>query len=169
LESRIRDIAWVRGDITNAKRAELRGHRASMVMLTGAAGVGKHAIARVLERQLVTSGHHAYLLDGKNVFLGVDADLALDDRTGLVRRFGEVSHLFLDAGTLVVSTTNVIGLGDHRTLQTLVAPFKMLIAHVGPLSEGVPEGADLRFEPGCDPETAAAEIERVLGERGRLR
>ena len=169
LESRIRDIAWVRGDITNAKRAQLCGHRASMVMLTGAAGVGKHAIARVLEQRLVDSGHHAYLLDGKNVFLGVDADLALDDRAGLVRRFGEVSHLFLDSGTLVVSTTNVIGLGDHRTLQTLVAPFKMLIAHVGPEEEGLPEGADMRFDPGCEPGGAAAEIERVLGERGRLR
>ncbi|MEM6992440.1 MAG: GTP-binding protein [Myxococcota bacterium] len=169
LESRIRDIAWVRGDITNPKRAELLGHPASMVMLTGDAGVGKHAIAKVLERVLVTSGHHAYLLDGKNVFLGVDADLALDDRQGLVRRFGEVAHLFLDAGTLVVSTTNVIGLGDHRTLQTLVAPFKMLIAHVGPEADGMPDGADMRFDPGCDAVAAAHRIAATLSERGRLR
>ncbi|MBL4683659.1 MAG: GTP-binding protein [Nannocystaceae bacterium] len=169
LESRIRDIAWVRGDITNANRAEVAGHPASMVTLTGAAGVGKHAIACVLERVLVGSGHHAYLLDGKNVFLGVDADLALDDRAGLVRRFGEVAHLFLDSGTLVVSTTNVIGLGDHRTLQTLIAPFKMLIVHVGPEAEGLPDGADLRFDPGCDPEAAARRIASVLAERGRLR
>lgn len=169
LESRIRDIAWVRGDITNARRRELNGHAASMVMVTGDAGVGKHAIARALEGLLVRSGHHAYLLDGKNVFLGVDADLALDDRKGLVRRFGEVAHLFLDAGTLVVSTTNVIGLADHRTLQTLVAPFKMLIAHVGAEDQGMPQGADLRFDPGSDPQTAAEAIAAILAERSRLR
>ena len=169
LESRIRDIEWVRGDITNARRAELLGHPASMVMLTGDAGVGKHAIARALERTLVTSGHHAYLLDGKNVFLGVDADLPLDDRDGLVRRFGEVAHLFLDAGTLVISTTNVIGLSDHDTLQTLVAPFKMLVVHVGDGNGEPPEGADLRLDPGSDPGQGAEAISAILAERGRLR
>ncbi|MCA9712148.1 MAG: adenylyl-sulfate kinase, partial [Myxococcales bacterium] len=169
LESRIRDIEWVRGDISSARRAELQGHPASMVMLTGEAGVGKHAIARVLERTLVEDGIHAYLLDGKNVFLGVDSDIALDDRDALVRRFGEVVHLFLDAGTVVVSTTNVIGLGDHRTLQTLVAPFPMLVVHLGPDAEGTPEGADLRLDPGAEPAEATARIMGLLAQRSRLR
>lgn len=168
-ESRIRDIEWVRGDISHARRADLLGHPASMVMLTGEAGVGKHAIACALEGTLVTSGHQAYLLDGKNVFLGVDADLPLDDRDGLVRRFGEVAHLFLDAGTLVISTTNVIGLSDHGTVQTLVAPFKMLVVHVGDGNGELPEGADLRLDPGSDPQAGAEAISALLAERGRLR
>ncbi len=169
LESRIRDIEWVRGDITAGRRAELMGHPASLVMLTGDAGVGKHAIARVLERRLVEDGVHAYLLDGKNVFLGVDSDIALDDRDQLVRRFGEVAHLFLDAGTVVVSTTNVIGLGDHRTLQTLVSPFEMLVVHVGPEDAQLPEGADLRFTPGAEPGPVVDEIVAALAERSLLR
>lgn len=169
LESRIRDIAWVRGDITVAQRAELMGHPASMVMFTGDAGVGKHAIARVLERTLVEDGVHAYLLDGKNVFLGVDSDIDLDDRDALVRRFGEVVYLFLDAGTVVVSTTNVIGLSDHRTLQTVVAPFKMLVVHLGPEADGTPEGADLRLDPGADPTEAVTRIKALLAQRSRLR
>lgn len=169
LEAKIRDIEWVRGDITGAQRAELLGHPASIVMVTGEAGVGKHAIARALERQLVRSKHHAYLLDGKNVFLGVDADLALDDREGLVRRFGEVAHLFLDAGTIVISTTNVIGLADHGVLQALVSPFKMLIVHVGPTQEPLPDGADLRLEPGGDAEKGAQAVLATLAARGRVR
>lgn len=169
LESRIRDIEWVRGDITAEQRAELLGHGASMVMLTGDAGVGKHAVARALERRLVEGGNHAYLLDGKNVFLGVDSDMALDDRDALVRRFGEVAHLFLDAGAIVVSTTNVIGLGDHRTLQTLVAPFKVLVAHVGEQAQGLPDGADLRLDPGCEPAGAVERIVELLAQRSRLR
>lgn len=169
LESRIRDIEWVRGDITAEQRADLLGHGASMVMLTGEAGVGKHAVARVLERRLVEAGNHAYLLDGKNVVLGVDSDIALDDRDALVRRFGEVAHLFLDAGTIVVSTTNVIGLGDHRALQTLVAPFAVLVVHVGPEGEGLPDGADLRLDPGCEPVGAVDRIVELLAQRSRLR
>ena len=102
LESRLRDRDWVRGDIAPDRRAELAGHPASMVMLTGAHGTGKVAVARALERRLVESGHRAYLLNGKNLVLGVDADIELDDVDELVRRFGEVAHLLLDAGLIVV-------------------------------------------------------------------
>src|SRR5262249_16825384 len=108
MQSRLRDIEWVRGDITPAQRAKVNGHPATLALVSGDAGVGKHAVARALEVRLTRSGHHAYLLDGKNVFLGIDADLDLDDRDELVRRFGETAHILLDAGLLVVSTTNVI-------------------------------------------------------------
>jgi bifunctional enzyme CysN/CysC len=173
LESRIREIEWVRGDVTPEERAKRHGHPASMVMITGQAGGGEQAVARALERRLVEAGVHAYLLVGKNVFLGVDADIAFDDREGLVRRFGEVVHLFLDAGTVVVSTTHVIGLGDHRTLRTLVSPFPVLVVHVGPESTpGAPEGTDLRpdlfIDPGGEPVEAARAIMAALAERSWL-
>ena len=168
MQSRLRDIEWVRGDITPGQRSELAGHPATMVMFTGDAGVGKAAIARALEARLVRSGHHAYLLDGKNVFLGVDADLALDNRDELVRRFGEVAHLFLDAGLVVVSTTNVIGLADHRVIETLVAPFPVFVVHIG-AAEGQQPDLDLRFEPGVDVEVAVDGILDELGRRACLR
>jgi bifunctional enzyme CysN/CysC len=167
LQSKLRDIDWVRGEITPAQRAEVNGHPASMVMFTGEAGVGKHETARALETALVRSGHRAYLLDGKNVYLGVDADIAFDDRAELVRRFGEVAHLLLDAGTLVVSTTNVIGLTDHGVIGTLISPFKMFIVHVG--DDDLPEGADMRVMAGCAPEEAVQAILAELSSRGRLR
>ena len=167
LQSRWRDIEWVRGDITLAERADLNGHPASMVMFTGDAVGVKHETARALEVALVRSGHHAYLLDGKNVVLGVDADIDFDDRSELVRRFGEVAHLLLDAGTLVISTTNVIGLADHGVIGTLISPFKMFIVHVG--DDALPEGADLRIETGCDPQAAVQSILSALANRGRLR
>src|SRR5690606_20842978 len=52
LERQIRDTEWVRGDITPADRAKLNGHEAAMIMLTGTADAGKHAIARALEAAL---------------------------------------------------------------------------------------------------------------------
>lgn len=169
LESRIRDLAWVHGDITSARRAEIKGHPASMVMFTGGAGTGKAAIARALEASLVRESHHAYLLDGRNVVLGIDSDIAFDDIDELVRRYAEVAHILLDAGNLVVSTTNVIGLSDHRVIATVIAPYKMFIVHLGPEAEGLPEGADIRLDPNTDPGAAIAQIRSELSARGRLK
>ncbi len=168
LESRIRDLAWVRGDITNAQRAERNRHPASMVMFTGDTATGKHAIACVLESRLVHAKHQAYLLDGKNVVLGVDADLEFDDIDELVRRFGEVAHILLDAGQIIISTTNVIGLADHLSIQTQISPFKMFIVHLGPEAEGLPEGADMRLDPNPDPDGAVRAIIAELSRRDRL-
>ncbi len=167
MHSRLRDVEWVRGDITAGQRAEQNGHPATLVMITGGHGVGKHALARALESELARSGHHAYLLDGKNVFLGVDADLALDDRDELVRRFGEVAHLLLDAGMLVVSTTNVIGLADHRAIETLVAPAPVFAVHLG--ADGAGERAALHFEANVAVDGAVVGIVDELRRRGRLR
>jgi bifunctional enzyme CysN/CysC len=169
LESRLRDRDWVRGDIAPDRRAELAGHAASMVMITGAAGTGKMRIARALERRLLEANHRAYLLNGRNLVLGVDADIDLDDVDELVRRFGEVAHLLLDAGLLVVSTTNFIGLRDHKSITTQVSPFPTFVVHLGPEAEGLPEATDLRFDPSPDPEETAGVILRELARRRRLR
>lgn len=164
MQSRLRDIEWVRGDITPGQRAKLNGHPATLVMLTGEAGVGKHAVARALEVRLTRSGHHAYLLDGKNVFLGIDHDIALDDRDELVRRFGETAHILLDAGLLVISTTNVIGLADHRVIDTLVSPAMVLTVHIG-AADGQGD-ADLLFSA---PAAVDAVVEGILDQLGRKR
>jgi len=168
LENRIRGMEWARGDITSEQRTEINGHPASMVMFTGDANTGKHQVARALESALVRSGHNAYLLDGKNVVLGVDADIAFDDIDELVRRFGEVAYMLLDAGQLVISTTNVIGLTDHLVLQTQISPFQMFVVHIGTEAEGLPEGADIRLNLRPDVDGAVAAIMAELDQRSLL-
>lgn len=163
-QSRIRDVEWVRGDITPGQRAVLNGHPATLVMVTGDVTVKKHELARSLESRLVHSGHRAYLLDGKNVVLGVDSDIALDDRAELVRRFGEVAHLLLDAGLLVVSTTNMIGLVDNHTIATLVAPFPVFTIDLRDQDSSSGISADLRFDPD---EIGDATVDGILAELGR--
>jgi bifunctional enzyme CysN/CysC len=169
LESRLRDRDWVRGGVAPDRRAELAGHPPSMIMLTGAPGTGKMAIARALERRLVEGRHQAYLLNGKNLVLGVDADIDFDDFDELVRRFGEVAHLMLDAGLIVISTTDLIGPRDHKAITTQVAPFPTFVVHLGPEAEGLPEATDLRVDPRPDLEWIVRRILDELGMRARLR
>jgi bifunctional enzyme CysN/CysC len=74
------------------------------------------------------------MLDGSNVLLGVDADLVWMRSTQqeLVRRFAEVAHILLDAGHLVISTTNTIGLADFAAVQALIPDFPVLAVDVNP-------------------------------------
>jgi len=50
-------------------------------------------------------GYHTYLLDGDNVRHGLNSDLGFGeaDRIENIRRIGEVSKLFVDAGLIVLS------------------------------------------------------------------
>ena len=40
----------------------------------------------------------------------------------MIRRFGEVARLFLDAGHVVISTSNVFNQEDHSNLRLLAEP-----------------------------------------------
>jgi bifunctional enzyme CysN/CysC len=68
----------------------------------------------------------------------------------LVRRFGEVAHLLLNSGMLVVSTTNAIGLADAGAVQALIPDTPTILIDVDPAGDShVP--FDLRIR-GTEPE-----------------
>jgi len=164
-EARTRDFNWVPGGVTSADRAARHGHRAALVMFVGKAGTGKHRYARALEKSLFDAGRNAYMLDGQNVLLGVDHDLWVDAaQSELVRRFGEVVHLLVDSGLIVVSTTNAIGLADATAVQALVPDAPMLLVDVDP-SGASTQACDLRIA-GTEPEAEVlAKIAALLAER----
>jgi len=164
-EARVRDFNWVPGGVTPADRARRRGHRAALVMFVGRAGSGKQRYARALERALFDAGRSAYMLDGQNVLLGVDHDLWVDAaQSELVRRFGEVVHLLLNAGLIVVSTTNAIGLADATSVQALIPDAPMLLIDIDP-ADASTQACDLRIR-GAEPETeVVAQIAALLDKR----
>lgn len=132
-EAQTRDFNWIRGGVSPEARAKKTGHRPALVMIVGKAGAGKHKVARALESAFFDRGMSAYMLDGTNVLLGVDADLVWVGSTQaeLVRRFAEVAHILLDAGHLVISTTNSIGLADFSSVQALIPDFPVLAVEYG--------------------------------------
>jgi len=151
-EARRRDFNWVKGAVSASERAERHGHRAALVMFVGKSGSGKHRYGRALEKALFDQRRNAYMLDGSNVLLGVDQDLVWVDATQgeLVRRFGEVVHLLIDSGLIVVSTTNAIGLADFGAVQALIPDAPSLAIEIDPDGHSA-QPCDLRIR-GDEPE-----------------
>jgi len=166
-EARTRDFNWVPGGVTAVDRTRRNSHRAALVMFVGKTGTGKHRYARALERTLFENGRAVYMLDGKNVLLGVDHDLWVDAaQSELVRRFGEVVHLLLNAGLLVVSTTNAIGLADATAVQALIPDAPMVLIDVDPTGEST-QACDLRIR-GDEPEDDVTKSIAELLERRQI-
>ncbi len=103
-EATQRTVVWHQGAVERTTRSALTGGAGMVVWFTGLSGSGKSTVAVELERQLVGNGRSAYLLDGDNLRLGLNADLGFSahDRDENVRRVGEVAALFADAGMVAL-------------------------------------------------------------------
>jgi adenylylsulfate kinase len=99
------NLTWHIGEVDKDARAAAHGHRGAVLWFTGLSGSGKSTIGHRVERLLIERGVFSYVLDGDNVRHGLNSDLgfAAEDRVENIRRIGEVSRLFADAGALVVS------------------------------------------------------------------
>ena len=103
--TRSTDVVWQPTRVTAQIRANQKSQRPAVLWFTGLSGSGKSTIANALEQALVQRGHHSYLLDGDNVRHGLNKDLDFSEagRNENIRRIGEVSALFVDAGLIVIT------------------------------------------------------------------
>jgi len=146
-EVRNRDFHWLKSDIKLEERAYKNGHQSALILIVGESGVGKAKLAKYLERKLFELNFQSYLLDGRNVALGVSADIdsqQIKQEGEVVRRFGEVAKLFLDAGHVVISTSNVFNQEDHTDLRLLVEPCQVVEIFVTDVKE-TSENCDLKL------------------------
>lgn len=92
-------------NISVAERSALKGHKPLVVWFTGLSGSGKSTIANALEVALYNEEIHTYSLDGDNVRLGLNSDLAFSasDRKENLRRVAEVAKLMMDSGCVVLA------------------------------------------------------------------
>ena len=95
-----------------------------LIWLTGLSGSGKSTLASALEVDLFNKGAHTYILDGDNIRSGLNRDLDFSDahRKENIRRIAEVSKLFLDAGTLVLTAFISPFEEDRNSVKHLVGP-----------------------------------------------
>ncbi len=102
------NITWHEGDVTRDERTANMKQRGCTLWMTGLSASGKSTIAVALEQVLMQRGYHAYRLDGDNIRHGMNKNLGFsaDDRAENIRRIGEVTKLFADAG--IISITSFI-------------------------------------------------------------
>lgn len=100
------NVVWHNTEITKEKRNCLNKQRSAILWFTGLSGSGKSTVANALEHRLHKLNARTYILDGDNVRHGLNNDLGFnnDDRKENIRRIGEVSKLFIDAGVMVLTS-----------------------------------------------------------------
>ena len=113
------------GTVTQPERAKLLKQTGATLWFTGLSGSGKSTLAVALEQVLIARGHAAYVLDGDNIRFGLNAGPKIlqetrgateenakrfglgfspADREENIRRIGEVSRLFADAGLFALTS-----------------------------------------------------------------
>ena len=117
------NIAWHHASVDRAARAEQRGHRSAILWFTGLSGSGKSTLANAVNQALFERGLACYVLDGDNIRHGLCKDLGFSDadREENIRRIGEVSKLFLDAGVVVLTAFVSPFKADRDRARALVA------------------------------------------------
>jgi len=100
------NVTWQDGEVTRQDRYQILRQKGATIWFTGLSGSGKSTIAVALENALFELGKLSYRLDGDNVRLGINKNLGFseEDRKENIRRIGEISKLFGDAGTIALSS-----------------------------------------------------------------
>lgn len=106
------NIKWHETMVTLDDKEKFLRQRGCVLWFTGLSGSGKSTVACTLEHALYSRSHLTALLDGDNVRHGLNKNLGFSaaDREENIRRIGEVSKLFADAGIL--------------TLVSFISPYK---------------------------------------------
>ena len=100
------NIVWHESRVSREFRQQIFNQQGSTLWFTGLSGSGKSTLAFTLEHKLVSAKFKSYVLDGDNIRHGLNNDLGFSDadREENIRRVGEVSKLFADAGLIVLSS-----------------------------------------------------------------
>ncbi len=103
--SKSKHISWHESMVTKEFRQKRNKHKSAVLWFTGLSGSGKSTLTVELERKLYQLGIYTYRLDGDNIRHGLNKNLGFspEDRTENIRRIGEVSKLFIDAGILTLT------------------------------------------------------------------
>ncbi len=105
-EIRATNVVWHEGHVERSARQALLSQRGCTIWLTGLPSSGKSTIGFSLEHSLVQQGRLAYVLDGDNIRHGLNKNLGFsaEDRDENIRRIGEVTKLFADAGVISITS-----------------------------------------------------------------
>lgn len=147
--------------LTFKERRESNGHNSFLIFLTGLSGSGKSTIANALEEKLFSNKIKTYVLDGDNMRQGINKGLSFspEDRSENIRRIGEISKLFVDAGLVVLAAFVAPYAKDRKRIKETVGAENYVEIFVNTSLE-VCEGRDVK---GLYAKARKGEIKNMTG------
>ncbi len=99
------NVVWHQATVTRERREKLNGHKSFVLWFTGLSGSGKSTVAHAVEERLHQAGCRTFVFDGDNVRHGLCSDLGFseEDRRENIRRIGEMTRLFVEAGVIAMT------------------------------------------------------------------
>ncbi len=99
------NVVWHKHEVSRTDRERLNGHRSFVLWFTGLSGAGKSTLASAVEARLFAMGCRSFVFDGDNVRHGLCSDLGFSeqDRRENIRRIGEMTRLFVEAGVIAMT------------------------------------------------------------------
>lgn len=118
------NIRWHESLVSRAQREQLNRHKSVILWFTGLSGAGKSTLAHAVEQELYQLGCRTFVFDGDNVRHGLCSDLGFSsaDRAENIRRIGEMSKLFVEAGVIALTAFISPFRADRDRVRGLVAP-----------------------------------------------
>ena len=131
-DRRSSNVVWCNTEITKERRNQLNQQKSAILWFTGLSGSGKSTIADAVEERLHNSSVRTYILDGDNVRHGLNGDLGFSDadRQENIRRIGETSKLFIDAGVMVLTSFISPFVEDRNFVRSIVDSHEFIEVHV---------------------------------------
>lgn len=132
MSTKVDNIVWHESKIKKEDRQRLNGHKSCILWFTGLSGSGKSTLANEVEKELHQMGIRSYVLDGDNIRHGLNNNLGFspEDRKENIRRIGEVSKLFVDAGLFTLTAFISPYREDREMVRQLVGPNEFVEIYV---------------------------------------
>lgn len=160
-QNKATNITWHKGTIEKTDRERLLHQKGVVIWFTGLSGSGKSTLAHRIEEILFERGHLCFILDGDNIRHGLNKNLGFspEDREENIRRIGEVSKLFTDAGLITMTAFISPYRGDRDKARNLLGKDGFIEVYVKvPL-----EIAEERDPKGLYKKARAGEIKEFTG------
>ncbi len=128
-----KDIAskWDYSLIKHRQRADVYGHRPKFILLTGEVGVNKKEIGKHLEKQLFDMGLKVYFSSIGNILRSLSHNDDATDRLKHFQKIGEVSHLMMNAGLVLIATASNSNDEELDRLQSIINRDFVYLINVG--------------------------------------
>jgi len=118
------NVVWHSATVTRERRRQLNGHQSFVLWFTGLSGSGKSTLAHAVEEHLHQAQCRTFVFDGDNVRHGLCSDLGFgeEDRKENIRRIGEMTRLFVEAGVIAMTAFISPFREERQRVRSLFAP-----------------------------------------------